>query len=197
MSATEWKIAKPGTCCAVCKSEFQPGTEYYSTLDDRPSSEGVAGAEKHALGDLLRNDYCLACFQTHRPADAFYFWKAAVPLAEDSESARKNLRPTMDLEHVFEFFKRLEGETAPQKIAFRYVLALILARKKILQSTGQLKDSDARRVQIYKEKGAAVEHAVIEPELSAEEIAGLSDELGAVLGLSHAAPVRQTAETAG
>lgn len=183
----------------MCKAEFQPGAEYYSTLDDRAGPDDAAGPEKHVLGALHRNDYCIACFQSQRPAEAFYFWKASVPLAQDSDSVVKPARPVMDLEHVFEFFKRLEQETAPQKIAFRYVLALILARKKILQSAGQRKDADGRAVQVYKEKGSAVEHAVIEPELSAEEIAGLSDELGTVLGLSAAAPaaVRQTAEAAG
>ncbi len=172
MSENEWKIERPGAHCKMCNASFEPERAYYSLLflSDGATSNG-----------LVRSDICANCFRDKRPENVYYFWKTALPQAD---AVAKKSRTVVDTDHVFEFFKRLEGETAGQKIAFRYILALILTRKKLLQAVEKRKDAEGRTVQAYREKGCGPEHAVIEPELSAEEIAGLSDELGTLLGIT-------------
>lgn len=165
MSENDWKISKPGEQCQKCGSAFQAGQPYFSALF--LSQEGFE-----------RKDYCVECFQNERPADIFYYWKSA---AKTETEPRK--RVAVDIDNVLEFFRRLERESDAQKIAFRYILALMLARKKVLLAGDRKIDARGQSVQLYREKNGGAEHAVIEPELSAEEIQSMSAELGAVLGM--------------
>jgi hypothetical protein len=163
----DWKISKPGEQCQKCGSVLGAGQPYYSALF--VSQEGFA-----------RKDYCVDCFQNSRPSDIFYYWKSA---AAKPEGADPRKRVAVDIENVLEFFKRLDYESDTRKIAFRYILALMLARKKVLLAGDRKIDARGQSVQLYSEKGGGPEHAVIEPELSAEEIQSMSAELGAVLGM--------------
>lgn len=173
MSEHEWKISKPAPHCQICSTAFVTDGTYYSALLQSP--EG-----------LQRADYCDSCFQGKRPADVFYFWKATPKAANGA----KKQRPAIDMDNVLEFFKRLEGDASPQRIAFRYILALMLSRKKMLAAGEKKKDDQGQVVQNYREKNAGAEtliHAVVEPELSEEEIQGLSSELGVLLGIATTA----------
>jgi hypothetical protein len=170
----EWKIAKPaGTCCQCSGALTVVGATYFSALLQSP--EG-----------LQRRDYCADCFQKNRPADVYYFWKTT---HRDEEDKSKRRQPVVDVDFVLDFFKRLEGEPGagqpeiPQRLAFRYILALMLTRKKILLLDGKKKDASGRDVLVYKEKRGDGVHDVVEPTLSADEISAVSSELGALLGL--------------
>lgn len=175
MAENEWKIAKSGGACSLCAAALgahaaggaQP---YFSALFQRP--EG-----------LVRQDFCTSCFQAKRPADVYYFWKAA-PQSPDAEVKKR--APVVDVDFVLDFFKRLEGDNAPQRVAFRYILALMLTRKKLLVFEQKKKDAEGRDVQLYREKRGGVSHQVIEPSLTEEEITNVSAELGTLLGLTPA-----------
>jgi hypothetical protein len=86
-----------------------------------------------------------------------------------------------------DFFKRLEGESAPQRVAFRYILALMLSRKKLLPSDGKSKDAQGTELQLFREKRGGQVHRVYAPELNPEEIGTVTEELGVLLGLSKPA----------
>lgn len=185
MSENEWKIKKTGPHCEQCNLEFQQGVAYYSALTQVLEKHIEEPGKESRLGDEFnRSDFCEACFQSARPAEVYYYWKTT--LAQPETTAPRKTRTVMDVDHVLEFFKRLEGESAQQKVAFRYILALILARKKLLQTSERRTDSEGRPVQVYREKSGGGEHVVVEPELTAEEISGLSDELGVLLGMTPA-----------
>ena len=117
-------------------------------------------------------------------------------LPKNGSSAKKQ-RPVLDMEYVLEFFKRLEGDSNGQRVAFRYILALMLSRKKILTAADKKKDEQGHVIQNYREKmtGAeTVNHAVIEPDLSETEIQALSAELSVLLGM---APIPEAADLSG
>ena len=179
MAENDWKIAKSAANCCICAATFDTGQFYFSALLQEGS-------------ELLRKDYCAGCFQRNRPEHVFYFWKAANVSPED-EANRKPRRPVVDVEYVFEFFKRLDGDSTPQRVAFRYILALMLTRQKLLIQEGTRKEGEAALhsvgVQVFREKRGGQSHVVIEPSLSEEEIAGVSAELGVLLGLSPAVPI--------
>ncbi len=171
MSENEWKISKSGTQCLACNTPFVVGAPYFSALFQ--TKDG-----------LTRSDWCETCFQTKRPADVYYFWKTTA--VKPDAQAPKKARPLVDLDHVMEFFKRLEEDGGSQKIAFRYILALMLSRKKALFAGERKKDAQGRTVQNYREKKSGADlpvHAVVEPDLSEAEIQNLSSELGLLLGL--------------
>lgn len=170
MAEIEWNIAKASLRCCLCNSGFAAEAPYFSALLQEPSG-------------LTRKDYCGNCFQTQRPADVFYFWKTQVPVEDPEARKAWKQRPVVDIDYVFDFFKRLEGEAGPQKIAFRYILALMLTRKKILVSDSRTALPDGASAQIFVEKRGGQKHTVVEPTLSEDEISSVSEELGVLLGL--------------
>ena len=180
MKDDEWKIAKANKACCICATSFGAGQPYFSALSEATPA------------DLVRQDYCVNCFQDKRSANVFYFWKTAQP---ETDAEQPLLRPMIDLEYVFDFFKRLEGDPAPQRIAFRYILALMLIRKKLLVLDGQMRNAAGVQVQILREKNGGQSHQVCELELSEDEIAQSSAELGVLLGLAPS-PALQSQGTA-
>lgn len=171
MAEIEWNIAKAGPQCCLCNTGFAVEAPYFSAL-------------LQEAGGLTRKDYCGNCFQNQRPADVYYFWKTQVP-AEDPEARKAwKQKPVVDIDYVFDFFKRLDGETSQQKIAFRYILALMLTRKKILVADSRTTLPDGSSAQVFAEKRGGQKHTVIEPALNEEEISSVSAELGVLLGLT-------------
>ena len=182
----EWKIAKPSASCSACGATFaapegEAAPNYFSALLQKP--EG-----------LQRQDFCQNCFKDKRPADVYYFWKAVPPSPENI--ARR--APVVDVEYVLDFFKRLDGDPSPQRIAFRYILALMLSRKKLLVAEGKGGSENGMDVQLFREKRGGGTHRVLAPELNQDEIAAVSAELGALLGLTpkQAAGPEKTDKTA-
>ena len=173
MVNADWKIAKSTFVCSSCASKFKAAQSYVSVLFDR-----VEGFE--------RQDFCAVCFQEKPPAHVFSFWKAVVPDADENEAPR----PVLDVASVLDFFRRLEGEREPQKAAFRYVLALMLTRKKVLRLQGGGKGSAGPDVLVFTEGRGGERHEVVQPPLDESEIAAVSEELGRLLGL-RPAPAKQ------
>jgi hypothetical protein len=168
----EWKIAKPSASCSACGASFaapegEAAPNYFSALLQKP--EG-----------LQRQDFCQNCFKDKRPADVYYFWKA-VPPSQDNTARRA---PVVDVEYVLDFFKRLDGDPSPQRVAFRYILALMLSRKKLLIAEGKGGTENGMDVQLFREKRGGGTHRVLAPELNQDEIAAVSAELGVLLGLT-------------
>lgn len=174
----EWKFAKASQACCLCQGALSPGQPFYSAL--------------FVIGEKFsRRDYCVPCFQGGPPENVFYFWKAALsdPGAKE-RSARRGL--VVDTEYVLEFFERLgEGATpaepdgvGAQRLVFRYVLALMLARKKVLVFEGKVADAAGSGIHIFREKRGGQKHEVREPALSPEAIAAASAELGVLLGVT-------------
>ena len=188
MADLEWKFAKASQACCLCQGSLNPGQPYYSALF------------MEATGKMFsRRDYCVRCFQGGPPPDVFYFWRAAQPERERKDHDARR-RPAVDLEYVLEFFKRLEERetlaeqdgmalsadsgTRAQRLVFRYVLALMLARKKVLVLEGKKAGSGGSEVHIFREKRGGQKHEVREPALSPEAIAAASAELGTLLGVT-------------
>lgn len=166
MIATEWRIAKSDHTCTHCEAKFAEGQSYYSVLLEQSDA-------------FERKDYCETCFHGHRPADLFSFWKTSVPI-EDEDGDKK---PVLDVESVMDFFRRLSSDQQEQRVAFRFVLALMLTRKKVLKLEGSDKREDGSEVLVFKERGGEL-HEVLQPDLDESEIGSVSEELGRLLGIA-------------
>src|SRR6266571_4246448 len=106
----EYQIQPNTRRCAVSGRELQPGERYYAALLEE-------GAE------LVRRDYSAEAWQGP-PAGAFSFWAGRVPPQDEKA------RPQFDDDLLEECFQRLEGQTDPDRVNFRYVVALLLLRRK-------------------------------------------------------------------
>src|SRR5438132_11925526 len=109
---TEYQIQANTRRCATTGRELQPGGRFYSVLFDQG-------------GQFLRQDYSGDGWPG-TPEGAFSFWTGTVPPLDSPR------RPRFDDDLLLDCFHRLEGQTEPDRINFRYVLALLLMRRKRL-----------------------------------------------------------------
>jgi hypothetical protein len=115
----DWKIARRRDCCSDCSSTFEEGARHVSTL-----SLGTA--------DLAREDLCLPCWERRGVGDEIFFWFTRL------RSERRGLQ--LDLPMLEQLFLRLEGREEARILELRYVLCLLLMRKKRLKLARVVRD---------------------------------------------------------
>ena len=156
----EWVIDKPlGQCCATGKV-IAPEEEYYATLVQ--TEQGFA-----------RRDFCAEYWNEHKP-EVFCYWKTKLP----SPDQKKNL--FIDDDMLMAFFERLGAETEQEKINFRFVLALVLMRRRRLKydSSSTQDGKDIWRLRIT---GSQDFVEVVNPNLGEEQVAQLTTQIGQIL----------------
>ena len=137
-NAPTYEIDRPTGCCAVTGAELAPGDVYMALLiesdDPPPSAETKQAARQTSAAAVLglkRIDVCWEAWQKPlRPKGIFGYWKATV--AEPNQKRRL----FVDDHVLLNLFRRLADDDDPQRIAFRFVLGLILMRKKLLRYDG-------------------------------------------------------------
>ncbi len=156
----EWEINKPlGQCCGTGR-KIDYGEEYFGALVE--TGEG-----------LQRQDFCADYWEKEKPK-VFCYWKTRLP----HPNQKKQI--FVDDEMMLAFFERLGKETEQEKVNFRFVLALILMRKRRLKyDATRVEDAkEIRRLRIVGEKQI---DEVINPRLEEEQIEQLSSQIGQIL----------------
>ena len=95
--------------------------------------------------------------------------------------ARRRL--VLDDEAIEEVFDRLADDARPNRVAVRWLLAMILLRKKRLRHL-RIEDRSGAETWLFSRRGdaeGAPPTPVVRPALDEEAIAALSDELGTVV----------------
>ena len=156
----DWEIKKTvGQCCGTGE-EFEVGVEYFAALVDGP--EG-----------LQRMDYSIAYWDQEKP-EVYCFWKTKMA---DSEQKKKLF---VDDDMLISFFERLENEEEDEKVNFRFVLTLILMRKRILKyDSSETKDGLEKWKMRVTGQNRFVE--VVNPHLAEDQIEQLSAQVGLIL----------------
>lgn len=157
----EWEIDKPVGQCGGSGKKIEYEEEYFGALVE--TEEG-----------LKRQDFCADYWQGHKP-EVFCYWKTKLPHPDE----KKQL--FIDDEMLMSFFERLAEETEPEKINFRFVLTLVLMRKRRLKyDSSKIKDgNEIWRLRIAGGDKEFVE--VINPRLDEEQIEQLSSQIGQIL----------------
>jgi len=158
----EWEISRPlGQCCGSGK-KIEHGEEYFAAL-----VETVEG--------LQRRDFCADYWLAEKP-DVFCYWKTKLPHADEKKHV------FVDDEMLMTFFERLGRETEQEKINFRFVLSLVLMRKRLLKyDTSKIEgNKEIWRLRITGDKEIV---EVINPHLDEEQIKQLSSQIGEILQL--------------
>jgi hypothetical protein len=134
----------------------------------------VVSDNNDALG---RRDFCLTCWENwagKSSPDVLAVWKAQAP------QPKQKKRLFVDDELIINFFERLAEAQEPVKIDLRFVLALVLMRKKLLVYDGSDKQ-DGCEVWRMHLKGTDRTHRVIDPHMDQDRIAEVSKQLSEVL----------------
>ena len=156
----QWDVEQGGGCCLGSGRTLAPGEEYYAAL--------VANEDR-----FVRRDYSCQYWDEHHP-EVFSFWKTRVP----EPNQKKKL--FVDDEVLINFFERLAGENEPLRINFRFVLALILMRKRLLKYERTQRQGQTE-LWVMRRTGTTETHEVVNPSLQDEQIEEVSNELGSIL----------------
>ncbi|HEX3725455.1 MAG TPA: hypothetical protein VHV08_04405 [Pirellulales bacterium] len=120
----DYEVQRCTRRCAVTGRELSPGESFYSTLT-------ASGA------DVLRQDYSLEAWQGP-PAGALGWWKSQMP----ERDARKLHWAPNDV--MLELLESLESQ--PDKHDMRYVLSLLLIRRRVVRLEASSIDDQGHEV---------------------------------------------------
>lgn len=157
---SEWEINRPLGQCSGTERRIEYGEEYFAALIE--TEEG-----------LQRRDFCADYWESQKP-DVYCYWKTRLP----EPGQKKQL--FVDDQMLMAFFERLEKETEQEKIDFRFVLALILMRKRLLKydSTTTENGKEIWRLRIVGDKHTV---EVVNPHLDEVKIEQLSSQISEIL----------------
>ncbi|MCB9851703.1 MAG: hypothetical protein H6819_01305 [Phycisphaerales bacterium] len=157
---SDYDVSRTAGTCYATGREFSEDEYFYSVI-----LETATGFE--------RRDYAIDAWEG-APTDAVCHFKTRMPRKEAPK------RTFVDDTVLQTFFNRLEGTTEPAKQRFRFVLALILLRKRILRYENSHREGDGE-LWIMRQIGDRKKHEVYNPGLSEDEIGEVTSQLGAVL----------------
>lgn len=164
---SDYVIGRSAGVCATCGNQIEAEANFFSALFE-------------IRDGFDRRDYCAACW-SGPPADAFCHYRSRLP----RRTEKRRLLVSDDA--LLAFFDRL-GETADDALKrdFRFVLALVLMRKRLLkyERTEREGQDEYWVVRMSREQR---EQRVLDPRLDDARITLLTGEIGAILSGQTAA----------
>lgn len=154
--ATDWQMPRRNETCTGCRRAFEVGQPLQAFL-----YESRAGYE--------RRDYCLECRPGDQP-EPLGFWKTQRPAP-----LTRKAQP-FDREAIYALFQRLEDDEEPEKIRLRFVLALLLWRKKVLKFE-RSEPAGGQEIWQFSVPRTEEVHRVRRPALDEDQIERLSTQL--------------------
>jgi hypothetical protein len=164
----EYKIETSSRRCHACGRVFEVSDEYFSAV--------VETAQENLLE---RHDFCDSCWKLPE-GGYFSYWKTRVP--EPEPDTRRGPR-LIDMGRVMGLFEHLADSEEVQARRFRYVLALVLMRKRRLKVVESRRLKDGGEELTLRETGTQRTHAVSAPPVTEDEIRSVTDRLREVLDL--------------
>ena len=156
----EWEIKKPLGECSGTGRKIEVGEEYYAALIQ--THEG-----------LQRADFSKEYWQQNQP-QVYCHWKSKLPNPEEKKKI------FIDDDMLLTFFDRLQQESEQEKINFRFVLALVLMRKRRLKYQGT-KNENGLEIWQLKVTGEDRVVDVANPQLDESQIEQLTGQIGQIL----------------
>ncbi|GEM_PF-1233939 len=154
----DWKIERSKKKCQQCPRVFEIGDAYISYIgDDQDSFERI--------------DICHDCWQSAKPSAIYAYWETEV-------QEPKKPKMIVDDNVLFDFFMGLENTSEQNKIEFRYILALMLMRKRFLSFEDMRVENGVSFMTVGLRGGGHQD--VIDPGISEQKIVKLQKELNSV-----------------
>lgn len=164
---SDWEITRSTGRCSASGRELAEGDAFYAVLFDRGESfERLDYAEDNWTGP---------------PEGAFCVWRSKVPPREERK------RRFVDDDVLMEFFERLDRQSEESKVQFRFVLTLILMRKRLLKYLREDREESGnwwvmRVMGPFKTGDESRDNRrVLDPEMDEDQIEQVSRQLGVIL----------------
>lgn len=172
LTGLTYSISRGTGRCAASDRELRVGETHVAVLVERSGQEG-----------LERLDYSAEAWEAGArpgpPLALFASWRTTVA----EPNARKSALLADD--ELLELFERLGEATEPRRLAFRYLLALMLVRRRVLVYEGSR--AGVLRVKPKRPAGELPEPEVVEvadPKLDPETVESVMRQLGEVMAIN-------------
>lgn len=166
---SQYHVARSTGRCAATDRELEAGESIIATLCEREDE----GFDRHDFAEAAWTDGA-------RPERLFSHWRTTV--AEPDDDGRQAF---VDDEVLVDLFHRLAEDDREQRVAFRFVLALILMRKRLLRFVGRADAGpDGAEVWLMRQRGQETDTPslrVINPRLDEDDVHELTAQLGEIL----------------
>ncbi|MDP7070239.1 MAG: hypothetical protein QF561_02710 [Phycisphaerales bacterium] len=160
-----YQVARSTGRCEATGEVLEAGSACVAALCDGPAEEG-----------FRRLDYSVEAWDRGaRPEGLFSFWRTTVP----EPKAAKRL--FVDDEVLLDLLDRLADAEDPKKVAFRFVITLVLLRKRLVKFERREASPDGVRWHLSRRGDSGQTWVVCDPELGDEDIVDLHEQLGEVL----------------
>lgn len=155
----DFEIQRCARKCAKTEREFRSGETFYSALVPQ-------GAE------VVRQDYSQEAWDGP-PENALGWWKCQLP---ESNTKKTHWAPN---DVMLDYFERLQDQAGQEDV--RYILALLMARRRIVRIEDTEHDETGREVLVLFCPRTETEHRVPAIMPDAERARSIQDELAQLL----------------
>ena len=156
-----YEVSRPHGKCAVCAEPIAPDDKFMACLRET------------ALG-FERLDCMIGCWDKLDRQQIIAYWKTTMPRAE----AKKKI--FVDDQVLCDLFERLANVSEPSKLHFRFVLGLILMRKRMLVYESTRKE-EGREIWAMRFRGREDHLDLLNPQLTEDQVQDVSRQLGEIL----------------
>jgi hypothetical protein len=159
---SEWQIKPRAHSCAWTHTPFSNGQTIYTLLFRDKSG-------------FRREDVSEAAWLAHPDTvEPFSFWKSAY------EPPPPTPPDPLPKESVEERLRQLSREEKPEEINARYILALMLERKKTLKQV-DVRESGTEKILIYEHARTGEIFLIVDPKLRIDQVDAVQNEVFASL----------------
>lgn len=140
LNTSAYSFARPTGQCAFTGQPIPPLAEYQACLVEHEEDES-----------LIRVDVSLDAWdEGERPERLFAFWRATMP---SPDAPHNPFLGDDELMAIFEQLTDAADDATEQQVTFRFLLALLLLRKRLLRQDGSRVGKGGRRIMLLRRKG--------------------------------------------
>jgi hypothetical protein len=169
----EWKIQPRGDACSACQRPFEPKETCHTVLADR-------------AGQFLREDLCASCWQGQGGPDVrarvgvISTWQGVY---EPPAPPPPDPLPRQDAESIL---RRMMERDAPEEAEARYILAVMLERKRVFRHRETRQGEPP--LLVYEHVGTGEAFVIPDPRLRLDQLEAVQQRVAAMLAGGGAPP---------
>jgi hypothetical protein len=159
---TEWDIQPRSQACTGCRQAFADKENYHTLL--------AFGAEGYT-----RRDLCDRCYAQSGRDGVFSYWQAEfkLPPPPPPEPIQKDTAESL--------LRKLVDSTDPAHAGARYILAVMLERKRILKHRDTVTDEAGNELLVYEHTQTSESFTVPDPHLRLDQLQEVQQQVADIL----------------
>jgi len=173
---TEWDIQPRANACTSCQQVFADKQAYHTLLALMPDG-------------YSRRDLCGACFTAAERSGVLSYWQGEfkMPAPPPVEAIQKETAETL--------LRKLVESTDPNHASARYILAVMLERKKLLKHRDTVTDAQGNELLIYEHAQTGESFTVPDPHLRLDQLAEVQEHVSELLAPGKKTEVEPAADS--